>query len=67
MDFFNAKRLNDYLFEINSALFLDVNPICIKKYLNMTGFDVGETRLPLTKPSSNIIKKLEEIKKIYEN
>lgn len=66
-DFFNAKRLNDYLFDINSGLFLDVNPICVKYYMNLLGFNVGSTRLPLTIPSTQIIKKLEELKKKYEN
>lgn len=67
LDYFNAKRLNDYLYEINTALFLDINPICIKYYMNLIGFDAGKTRLPLTEPSSIVIKKLEEIKKLYEN
>lgn len=66
-DFFNAKRWADFLFKINNALFLDVNPICVKYYLNLIGFNVGKPRLPLTEPSSEIKRQLKEIKRIYEN
>ncbi len=66
-DYSNAERLHHYLFDINQALFLDVNPICIKFFMNLLGFDVGETRLPLTKPNNEIIKKLKEMKSKYEN
>lgn len=66
-DFFNAKRIDCDLSKINSALFLDINPICVKFYMNLIGFDVGKTRLPLSKPSLEIQNKLKDIKKYYEN
>lgn len=66
-DFFNAKRIHDSLYEVSRGLFLDVNPICVKSYLNLMGFDVGSLRLPLTEPSENILNKLKEIKSKYEN
>lgn len=66
-DFFNAKRISKYLYKINTALFLDVNPICIKYYMNLIGFNVGNVRLPLTQPSSEIQKKLKEVKCEYES
>lgn len=67
MDLQNAKNINEKLYEVNSALFLDVNPICIKAYMKLLGFDVGKPRLPLTFASNEIIKKLKEVKNKYEN
>ena len=66
-DFFNAKRMHEYLFNLNKALFFDVNPICIKYYLHLKGFNVGKPRLPLTIPSTDIQNKLKEVFKQYES
>ncbi len=66
-DFFNAKRWLNYLFDLNKALFLDINPICIKFYMNLLGFNAGKPRLPLSEPNNEIKNKLKEIKKQYEN
>lgn len=66
-DFHNAKRMHNHLFKINKALFLDVNPICVKEYLNLKGFSVGKPRLPLTSPNTNTQKILKEVFKFYEN
>lgn len=66
-NFDNALRLHKFLYKINKALFLDVNPICIKYYLNLIGKNVGEPRLPLTTPNKNVKKILEEVKQNYEN
>jgi DNA-binding YbaB/EbfC family protein len=66
-DYTNALRLHKYLYKISSGLFLDVNPICIKYYLNLLGRNVGITRLPLTEPTIKIKRKLERLKAFYEN
>ena len=66
-DYYNAQKLANYLHNLNKSLFLDINPICVKYYLNLIGFNVGKPRLPLTEPSSKIKSKLKEIKKYYEN
>ena len=66
-DFFNARRLSNYLSKLNSALFLDINPICIKYYMNLIGFNVGKPRLPLTEPDNIIKNKLKEVKNEYKN
>lgn len=66
-DIFNAKRWSEYLYDLNKSLFLDVNPICIKYYLNSIGFKVGKPRLPLCEPNQEIKKQLKEIKTKYEN
>ena len=65
-DFFNAKKLHNFLFDISQSLFLDINPICVKTYMNLLGFDVGNVRLPLTKPNKKIFKKLIKVKEKYE-
>ena len=65
-DFLNARRIHRELLSINEALFLDVNPICIKKYMNLLGFNVGKPRLPLLEANTIISKKLEKIKRQYE-
>lgn len=66
-DYQNARRIANKLFEINKALFLDVNPICIKKYLNLMGFQVGVPRLPLTEAGTDITNKLKKVMEIYEH
>lgn len=65
-DFKNALSLHKKLYEINKNLFLEVNPICIKHYMNLLGRNVGETRLPLTKPAKETIQKLIKTKGLYE-
>lgn len=66
-DNFNAKRWFFHLSDINKALFLDINPICVKYYLNLIGFYVGKPRLPLVEPENDIKKALKETKRKYEN
>ncbi len=66
-DYFNALRISRYLYKINSSLFLDVNPICVKYYMNLIGFNVGETRLPLSEPALDTKKLLKGVKSYYEN
>lgn len=63
----NALRIHNLLYEINTALFLDVNPICIKFYMNLIEKRVGNPRLPLCLPSKEIQVRLREIKEFYEH
>lgn len=66
-DFMGAKAINDKLFPINKALFLESNPIMIKAAMYIAGLiDTLEYRLPLTTPSVENMKKLESIMKNYE-
>jgi 4-hydroxy-tetrahydrodipicolinate synthase len=66
-DFAASKALNDKLFPINKALFLESNPIMIKAAMYIAGLiDTLEYRLPLVAPSSENMKKLEIIMKNYE-
>lgn len=63
----NALRIHKFLYKLNTSLFLDVNPICIKFYLKLLGRDVGKPRLPLAEPTKEIKKILAGVKKEYEN
>ena len=63
----NALRIHNLLYKINTALFFDVNPICIKFYMNLTDKKVGKPRLPLCLPSKEIQSKLMDIKELYEH
>ncbi|MGA1931128.1 4-hydroxy-tetrahydrodipicolinate synthase [Arcobacter sp. YIC-464] len=62
-----AKEINEKLFELNSVLFCESNPIPIKAAMYIAGLlDTLEYRLPLTAPSAENMKKLEETLKKYE-
>ncbi len=64
-DFKNAKNIHDLLFDINKGLFLDINPICVKYYLSLLGYDTHRLRLPLTEPSVKIKTALKDIYNKY--
>ena len=66
-DYHGAKAINDALYEINKVLFCESNPIPIKAAMYLAGLlDTLEYRLPLTKPSEEHMKKIEEVIKKYE-
>ena len=65
-DFAAAKELNNKLYPINTVLFCESNPIPIKAAMYIAGLiDTLEYRLPLTAPSNENMKKLEEVMKNY--
>ncbi|ADR33596.1 dihydrodipicolinate synthase [Sulfuricurvum kujiense DSM 16994] len=65
-DFSAAKALNDELFPINKALFLESNPVMIKAAMYIAGLiDTLEYRLPLVAPSAENLKRLENVMKNY--
>jgi len=65
-DFSGSKAINDTLFPINKALFLESNPVMIKAAMYIAGLiDTLEYRLPLVPPSSENLKRLEEVMKNY--
>lgn len=43
-----SRELQLYYFELIKALFCEVNPIPVKKAMNLMGMEVGSLRLPLT-------------------
>ncbi|MFH0710246.1 MAG: 4-hydroxy-tetrahydrodipicolinate synthase [Pseudomonadota bacterium] len=65
-DFKGSKTINDTLFPINKALFLESNPVMIKAAMYIAGLiDTLEYRLPLVAPSAANLKTIEEIMKNY--
>ncbi|PLY06104.1 MAG: 4-hydroxy-tetrahydrodipicolinate synthase [Arcobacter sp.] len=66
-DYDTAKSINNDLYKINKTLFVEANPIPIKAIMYIAGLlDSLEYRLPLTAPSAETMKKLEEVLKNYE-
>lgn len=66
-DFAASKAINDKLFAINKALFIESNPIMIKAAMYIAGLtETLEYRLPLTPPSAENMKTIEEAMKNYE-
>lgn len=65
-DFSGSKAINDALYPINKALFLESNPVMIKAAMYIAGLiDTLEYRLPLVAPSSENMKRLETVMKNY--
>ncbi|HEX5622952.1 MAG TPA: 4-hydroxy-tetrahydrodipicolinate synthase [Sulfuricurvum sp.] len=61
-----SKALNEALFPINKALFLESNPVMIKAAMYIAGLiDTLEYRLPLVSPSTENLKKIEAVMKNY--
>lgn len=59
-DFLKARELQLKYLDFINHLFIDVNPIPVKKAMNIMGKDVGECRLPLVSMSDENIQKLED-------
>lgn len=49
------------LYELDKAMFMDVNPIPVKEALNIMGFNAGECRLPLCSMTDEMKAKLKGI------
>jgi 4-hydroxy-tetrahydrodipicolinate synthase len=59
-DINKAKKIHYKYLSLMTKLFIDVNPIPIKEAMNILGFDVGTTRLPLCTMSNDNIEILEK-------
>jgi len=64
-DLLSSKEINEELYEINKILFIESNPIPIKYAMHIAGLCELEYRLPLTPPSEENMKKIEEVIKKY--
>ena len=63
----DARILNNTLYPLNKALFCEANPIPIKAAMYLSGLiDTLEYRLPLTPPSAQSLKLLEETLSNYK-
>ena len=58
--FGKAAELHIKLQAINKALFLQPNPVPVKKALQLCGFDVGSLRHPLKPASSDVTSALKK-------
>jgi len=66
-DYDTARGINNELYALNKVMFCENNPIPIKAAMYIAGLmDTLEYRLPLTKPSVENMKKLEDAIKNYE-
>lgn len=66
-DLKEAKSINDRLYDINSVMFVESNPIPVKAAMYIAGLiDTLEYRLPLVPPSSENMKRIEAVMKHYE-
>jgi len=66
-DFKRSKEINDSLYPINKVMFCESNPIPIKAAMYIAGLiETLEYRLPLVPPSSDNMKKIEDIMKNYK-
>ncbi len=62
-----AKELSEKLYAMNSVLFCEANPIPIKAAMYIAGLiDTLEYRLPLTAPSKDSMKLIEDVMKKYD-
>ncbi len=65
-DYKKAAELQIKYMRLIDALFCDVNPVPVKEALNILGYDVGPTRLPLCPMRTNLRGKLYlELKRIF--
>ena len=56
-----CQRLTLSMFPVFETAFCEVNPIPIKEMLNELGFEVGDCRAPLTKPSESTREKIKSL------
>jgi 4-hydroxy-tetrahydrodipicolinate synthase len=62
-----AKAINDALYDINSVMFIESNPIPVKAAMHIAGLiDTLEFRLPLVPPSAENMKQIEAVMQRYE-
>ncbi len=64
-DLKQARKLNFKLFPLIRAMFIETNPIPVKKALNIMGFIENEIRLPLAEASGANIDKIKSALKEY--
>ena len=66
-NFEKAREINNKLYPLNKVMFCEANPIPVKAAMYIAGLlDTLEYRLPLVAPSSENMKKIEEVLKNYE-
>ncbi len=64
-DYKSARKLNFKLLPLIRAMFIETNPIPVKKALNIMGFIENEIRLPLSDAAGSTIEKINQALKDY--
>lgn len=64
-DLEGSRRMQLEALDLCSALFCEVNPIPVKKALNLMGMGAGSLRMPLTEMEEANVEKLEKAMKAY--
>ena len=64
-DVAESRRMQLEALELCDALFSEVNPIPVKKALNLMGMEAGPLRMPLTEMEDDNADKLEKAMKVY--
>lgn len=64
-DYKGSLKMQIDMIELINALFCEVNPIPVKTAMNIMGFEVGPTRLPLCDMSDNNLQRLRTAMKNY--
>ncbi len=64
-DVAGSRKLQLEALELCNALFCEVNPIPVKKALNLMGMQVGPLRMPLTEMEESNAKRLENAMRAY--
>lgn len=64
-DYKSARKLNFKLLPLIHAMFIETNPIPVKKALNIMGFIENEIRLPLCGPSGISVEKIKNALKEF--
>ena len=64
-DIETARRMQFEALPLIDALFSEVNPIPVKKAMNLMGMQVGSLRAPLCEMSEENAAKLAEVMKAY--
>jgi len=64
-DYKSAREINFRLLPLIHAIFIETNPIPVKKALNIMGFIGDEIRLPLSEVSEINAEKINEALKNY--
>lgn len=64
-DLEGSRRMQLEALDLCSALFCEVNPIPVKKALNLMGMGAGPLRMPLTEMEEANVEKLEKAMKAY--
>lgn len=60
-DYITASRIQKALQPVNDLMFTDINPIPVKAAMKHIGFDCGNCRMPLSKPSHALNQRIAEI------